>query len=361
VGITTELAGSTEKVSSHRHFAVLDGLRGLAAYCVIAYHSPLVSWCRNGWLAVDFFFVLSGFVIAHSYGERIGSSLPISKFIKLRLIRLYPMIFIGTLIGVCYNAALLIAGLHEPVSMENFSIMSIMAFVVIPDLTSSAMGGLIYPMNRPAWSLFFELAANLLYALFSRWLTWPPLVGAAVAGGAVTVWGGLNVGSEANDFWFGFGRVICGFSIGLLLHRVWNSGRVSVPDLGLVPLGFICFVAFAMPLKVTPFIYIACLAVFSLVVLSGARFNTIGRELKWCAILGSLSYPVYLLHGPILSALDGASKKLHGSSTTSGMAVLILSIAATTIAAMLCLKYFDIPVREWLKVRGLSSKRRPAI
>jgi peptidoglycan/LPS O-acetylase OafA/YrhL len=362
VGIVSELGQATDKVSTHRHFAVLDGLRGLAAYCVVVYHGPLVAWCRNGWLAVDFFFILSGFVIAHSYGKKLdGHHLSFLEFVKLRFIRLYPMIFIGTAIGVAYNAALIIGGLHEPVEIKSFGTIAAMSFLLIPVLSENPINDLVYPMNWPVWSLFFEIIANILYAMFSRLLDWRILVTIVLAGAVFTVWGGLDVGAEASGFWYGFGRVFSGFAMGLLLYQVWASGKFTGPYFGLLPLGIICFVLFAMPVKVTPLIYFLCLVAFSFVVLAGARLDTVGRELKWCAFLGGLSYPVYLLHGPIVSAFAGAAKKLNQSLLVEGAIVLLASMIITTLAAMACLKYFDIPVREWLKARRLSSKPRSAI
>jgi peptidoglycan/LPS O-acetylase OafA/YrhL len=359
VGIVSELGQATEKVSTHRHFAVLDGLRGLAAYCVVVYHGPLVAWCRNGWLAVDFFFILSGFVIAHSYGNKLdGHHLSFLEFVKLRFIRLYPMIFIGTAIGVAYNAALIIAGLHEPVGVDSFSTLAAMSFLLVPVLSENPLNDLIYPMNWPVWSLFFEIVANFLYGLFSRSMNRLVLVAIILAGAAITVWGGLDVGAEVAGFWHGFGRVFSGFAMGLLLYQVWVSGKFNGPYFGLLPLGIICFVLFAMPVKVTPLIYLLCLVAFSFVVLAGARLDTVGRELKWCAFLGGLSYPVYLLHGPIVSALAGAAKKLNQSPLAEGAIVLLASLIITTLAAMACLKYFDIPVREWLRRQRLSTVPR---
>ena len=356
MGIVSELGQATEKVSTHRHFAVLDGLRGLAAYCVVVYHGPLVAWCRNGWLAVDFFFILSGFVIAHSYGKKLdGHRLSFLEFVKLRFIRLYPMNFIGTAIGVAYNAALIVGGLHEPVGVDSFATLAAMSFLIVPVLSENPINDLIYPMNWPVWSLFFEIIANVLYGLLSRSMNWLVLVAIVLAGTTITVWGGLDVGAEAESFWHGFGRVFSGFAMGLLIYQVWASGKFNGPYLGLLPLGIICLVLFAMPVKVTPLIYLLCLVAFSFVVLAGARLDTVGRELKWCAFLGGLSYPVYLLHGPIVSALAGAAKKLSQSPLAEGAIVLLASLIITTLAAMACLKYFDIPVREWLKRRRLST------
>jgi peptidoglycan/LPS O-acetylase OafA/YrhL len=268
------------------------------------------------------------------------------------------MIFIGTAIGVTYNAALIVAGLHDPVGVGSFTTLAAMSFLLVPVLSENPVNDLIYPMNWPVWSLFFEIIANVLYGLLSRSMNWLVPVAIVLAGTAIKVWGGLDVGAEAASFWHGFGRVISGFAMGLLIYQVWVSGKFNGPYLGLLPLGILCLVLFAMPVKVTPLIYLLCLVAFSFVVLAGARLDTVGRELKWCAFLGGLSYPVYLLHGPIVSALAGAAKKLSQSPIAEGAIVLLASMIITTLAAMACLKYFDIPVRKWLKRQRLSTLPR---
>ncbi|HEX7694251.1 MAG TPA: acyltransferase family protein, partial [Sphingomonas sp.] len=87
-----------------RRFVVLDGMRGLAALSVVALHTaqyfPSQTGPARAYLAVDFFFMLSGFVMAHAYGDKLRAGLTIKGFAEIRLARLYPMIFLGVTLGL---------------------------------------------------------------------------------------------------------------------------------------------------------------------------------------------------------------------------------------------------------------------
>lgn len=91
------------------HYELLDGLRGVAALLVVFYHifeglsfaagGTLITVINHGYLAVDFFFILSGFVIGYAYDDRLGKSMSLGNFFKRRLIRLHPMIVMGSCAG----------------------------------------------------------------------------------------------------------------------------------------------------------------------------------------------------------------------------------------------------------------------
>ena len=136
---------------------MLDGMRGVAAFAVMMMHftnnlpTPLF---KTAYLAVDLFFILSGFVIAHSYNEALLSgSMKFLEFFKRRLIRLYPMFFIGLVIGA--------ASLHwakqwgeTHYSLQNIVFASLCNIFFIPYF-NNIDGGHIFPLDDPAWSLFF--------------------------------------------------------------------------------------------------------------------------------------------------------------------------------------------------------------
>ena len=162
---------------SKPHYELLDGLRGVAALLVVWYHlfeafatSPVDQRFNHGYLAVDFFFLLSGFVIGYAYDERWGRGLRMRDFIKRRLIRLHPMVVLGALLG---TAAFFVQGSvrwnGEPVSTGMVLAALLCGLLLIPAWPGAGHevrgNGEMYPLNGPGWSLFFEYLGNLLYML----------------------------------------------------------------------------------------------------------------------------------------------------------------------------------------------------
>lgn len=162
------------------HYELLDGLRGVAALLVIWYHvfegfafagGGTITTINHGYLAVDFFFMLSGFVISYAYDDRLGKSMTLKNFFKRRLIRLHPMVVMGTLIGIVFyllQGSVRWDGTQVPISLIAFAAVMGMLFIpVIPGAPYDIRGnGEMFPLNGPSWSLFFEYIGNILYALF---------------------------------------------------------------------------------------------------------------------------------------------------------------------------------------------------
>jgi peptidoglycan/LPS O-acetylase OafA/YrhL len=162
-------------LQSKPRYEILDGLRGVAAVVVVAFHifeahatSPVNQIINHGYLAVDFFFVLSGFVVGYAYDDRWGT-MDLRGFLTRRLIRLHPMVILGSVVGAIAfyfghgETFPLIAG--TPV--WKMLVVMLVGFTMVPLLPSMDIRGWqeMYPLNGPAWSLFFEYFANLLYAL----------------------------------------------------------------------------------------------------------------------------------------------------------------------------------------------------
>jgi peptidoglycan/LPS O-acetylase OafA/YrhL len=204
-----QVAGETRKyythcVKSHR-FEALDGLRGFAALAVLLLHFGNVStpWLSpHGALAVDFFFLLSGFVIASAYEVRLqAGQISVVSFVKLRVIRLYPLIFVGALLGT--------AGYFRVYDRQTLAIVLLTGLALIPTPLAPASESFnAIPANPPSWSLFIELWGNVLYALVARWLTNRVLLGLIVLFGltlAAACWeyNGINFGAYWPDLWGG--------------------------------------------------------------------------------------------------------------------------------------------------------------
>lgn len=159
-----------------QHFLALDGLRGVAALMVVIFHfmemvigdySKL--WIGHGWLAVDFFFCLSGFVIGYAYDDRVGN-MGLWKFLELRLIRLHPMVVFGSVLGLL---TLLVDPFRAGAlgySAGRVALMFLTSIFLIPYPVMHERGFSLFSLNSPAWSLFWEYVANFAYAiLFYRW------------------------------------------------------------------------------------------------------------------------------------------------------------------------------------------------
>lgn len=171
---------------SKPHYALLDGLRGVAALLVVWYHvfegyqfagnKPVIDFINHGYLAVDFFFMLSGFVIGYAYDDRWGKSLTTSKFFRRRLIRLHPMVMMGALIGAI---SFLLTGMERWDSSHSTLLLTLIALIcswlmipALPGMPREVRGnGEMFPLNGPCWSLFFEYIGNILYAFIIRRLS----------------------------------------------------------------------------------------------------------------------------------------------------------------------------------------------
>ena len=221
------------------HYHLLDGLRGVAALVVICFHigedfatNSLTHYFSHGYLAVDFFFMLSGFVIGYAYDDR-RNSMSVGSFIKRRVIRLHPMVIVGALFGAVmfYGQGSEYLNVKSvPLALLAFA--TLLNMLLVPAWSGVEVRGFgeIFPLNGPAWSLFFEYIANLLYVLFIRKLSTHRLallvfaMAGALLGYALTNESGtLGAGwTFANGgFWGGMLRVMFAFPAGLLLSRLW--------------------------------------------------------------------------------------------------------------------------------------------
>ncbi len=168
-------------LASKPRYEILDGLRGVAAMIVVAFHlfetyskGPTEQILNHGYLAVDFFFVLSGYVIGYAYDDRF-KKMGTWGFFKRRLIRLQPMVVMGTLIG----AALFYFGdapgfeLVTQTPVWKMLLVALLGCFMIPLLPCWDIRGWqeINPLNGAVWSLMWEYIGNILYALFVRRLS----------------------------------------------------------------------------------------------------------------------------------------------------------------------------------------------
>ena len=375
---------STGFADSKRHYPILDGLRGVAALMVVAFHlfeahaaSRFVQVINHGYLAVDFFFLLSGFVIGYAYDDR-WRSMTVGEFCKRRLIRLHPMIVVAMLVG----AALFYFQQGVPFPKIQDTPLWLMLTLMLIGMTLLPVGaaldvrgwGEMHPLNGPAWSLFYEYVGNLLYALFLRrfskvalglcvFLAGCALVHHCVAGPQGDVIGGWSL--DPAQVRLGLTRLLYPFFAGLLLSRVVKVGRVRHAFL---LSSAIVVAALAMPrfggaqaVWMNGLYESVCIiAVFPLVVYLGASGSVQeGPVARMCNFLGGISYPLYITHYPFVYAYT-AWVVTNKVTLRDGAPVALATLLLCVLLAHVCLKYYDIPVRRWL-TRRYMGKAAPAL
>ena len=346
------------------HYALLDGLRGLAACAVMGMHCGY--WLSpqglfgHAYLAVDFFFLLSGFVISHSYQDRLESrKLSLIQFVRVRLVRLYPLIALGAVTAGSYFMARWFSGRQTP-ALETIVDAVWRGATLTPTLTPSPIGDQAYPLNGPLWSLFYELSINLIYGLLYRWMRARALIVVVLASAMVLIYavvghGHLDLGVSTETFWWGAARVSFGFFGGVLVHQLSIKGLVG-PRLHPLTIVLVLIVVFLAP-RAWPLRWAwdlgAILFIFPLVLLASLRTPVSGGVRSLCRLSGDLSYPIYVLQQPILWWLGGVYRvyEEHLPAPIAGLAAMTI----VCVIAWLALKLYDEPVR-----RLLSPSRGPA-
>lgn len=375
----TAAATSTNAVAPAKsHYVVLDGLRGVAAVTVVLFHiteayavdQPLTHIINHGYLAVDFFFLLSGFVIAYAYDDR-WSRMSQGEFYKRRLIRLQPMVVMGSLIG----AALFYPGkgvlfppiAHTPVSTLLWVMLLGCTLLPLPVPLDIRGWQEMHPLDGPAWSLFFEYLANILYAVGLRRLSNRALsmllllsagllVEVAVFGPRGDLIGGWSL--NAPQLHIGFARLLFPFLAGMLLMRSGKRIQVrhSFAVSALLLLLALCFprIGGARHLWANGMYDALCvMVVFPLVVAIGAGEKRVeGASIRIAHFFGDLSYPLYITHYPLIyiyTAWVVQQNMPRAQGTAWGAALFVVAM----LIAYACLKLYDEPLRRWLSHRFL--------
>ena len=378
-------------LASKPRYEILDGLRGVAAVLVVFFHlletysgGQAHQIINHGYLAVDFFFVLSGFVIGYAYDDR-WDRMTIWGFFKRRLVRLQPMVIMGTVIGACLYFFGQSEGFPLIGNVPGWKVLLafVMGCLMIPcGMNMDIRGwGETNSFNGPNWSLTWEYVANILYALVLRKL---PKIALAVlataaafctldicldwnvfgllteghAGQRYTVIGGWSLTSE--QVYIGLTRLFYPFLIGLLISRI---GKFINVKNGFWWCSLILGVLFSIPCVggenniLNGFYNAVCILVLMpLVVMMGAGSQIKGeKSAKVCNFLGEISYPLYITHFPFMYmqmnwAWSHPEAPVYAHVMVSGGCFIIsLGIAYS------CLKLYDIPIRKWLTDKWLKK------
>lgn len=365
------------------HYKILDGLRGVAAITVVIFHtfeayaggSVFKQHLNHGYLAVDFFFLLSGFVVAYAYDDR-WDKMTQWDFYKRRLIRLQPMVIMGTIIGAAlfYLQGGTVFPLVAATPVWKMLLVMLVGFTMLPLLKSMDIRGWdeMHPLDGPAWSLFFEYIANIAYALGLRklsnkllsvfvFLSGLFLVQYLLFGPRGDVIGGWSV--DRVQLHIGFARLLFPFFGGMLLMRLGKRIHVkgAFALCSLLIVGSLAFPRIGGPqhLWANGLYESFCIIVlFPIIVAMGAGGTLVGAGAnRLCKFLGDISYPLYITHYPLIYVYTAYVIQKKVPPVTGAIEGAFLLIAALLIA-FACLKLYDEPVREWLGHRFLKKTTR---
>lgn len=316
----------------------LDGLRGVAALSVLLYHVGQHYSLRpfpRGYLAVDFFFVLSGFVISCAYREKLVAGMTVRHFLELRAVRMMPLFVLGVSLGIFRLIAAVALRDANALGMETVIKVAFCNLLLLPSFVTNEL----FPSNQPGWSLFFELCINVIFAamlirLKGSWLILVGFLGLLLLLFGDLAHGNLNVGWDWATFYGGAGRTLWAFIVGVIISR-----SIRPTDLGVVHyLPFVFLLAAALiatfhfsliPAFSPAYDLVAACVVAPLIVYAGAKSNIRGPLAGTAAFMGDLSYPLYAIHYPLLLMLH----KLLLKSGLPGTAQAAINISAVLLAA----------------------------
>jgi peptidoglycan/LPS O-acetylase OafA/YrhL len=371
------------QLNTKPHYQILDGLRGVAAIIVVFFHltEPLAksrfdNVVNHGYLAVDFFFLLSGFVIGYAYDDR-WDKLTVGGFLRRRFERLQPLIVLGMTLGAIgfYFTDSTIWPLIHTVPVWKLIVVMLIGWTILPVPLSMDIRGWfeMHPLNSVGWSLFFEYIANILYALGIRKFSnkalalFVALAGAVLLHLAVTSPNGDVTGGWTLNFEhmrIGITRTIFPFFAGLLLSRVAQPVRIKN---AFVWCSLLVAAVLLMPrLGGAEYLWInglyeafCIIIVFPIIIYIGASGQVRSKtEDKICKFLGELSYPLYMTHYVLVYFYVAWVSNHKGITLGQAWPYALLTFSGAIVLAYGSLKWYDEPVRGWLRRRITVSARR---
>lgn len=381
---------TTHFADTKPHYALLDGLRGVAALLVVIYHifegfafaqttngegSGLITTLNHGHIAVDFFFMLSGFVISYAYDDR-WQSMTLGGFVKRRLIRLHPMIIMGAIIGAI---SFLLGGSQQwsgaSTSVGWIVVAMLLCMLMVPATPGASYdvrgNGEMFSLNGSQWSLFFEYLGNVLYALLIRRLSTKALATLCIVLGALHAWiftfnlsgydsVGIGWTVDTINFWGGLVRMLFPFTLGMLLARGFHPRKIKgafwICSAILLAVFSVPYIASPASISLNSLYEVVCIGiVFPIIVWLGACGSTEGSTGKISGLLGDLSYPLYIVHYPLMYLFYSWLIDKHFYSLEATMLMPAIVVAASIALAYACLKLYDEPVRRYLARRFINK------
>ena len=387
------------------HYILLDGLRGVAALMILWYHvfegfafakGSVIETFNHGHLGVDFFFLLSGFVISYAYDDRWKSrqrstvkSLSLKDFFKRRLIRLHPMLVMGAFIGlICFllQGGVKWDGSSTPIHWTLIAFVLTLFFIpAYPGASYDIRGNAeMFPLNGPSWSLFFEYIGNILYALFIRKLSNKMLTVLVGTTGILWIWFvafdisgydmiGIGWTLDVVNFFGGLLRMMFPFTLGMLMARLFSqrttdNRRQSFFTNNIFWIAtIVLFALFSVPyisgedvtsrvptlanISLNGIYELFCImVVFPLIVWIAALSDSAQSKftLRISKFLGDLSYPLYIVHYPVMYLFYAWLIKNQYYTLGETWQMVILVLVVCIVLAYACLKLYDEPIRKKL-------------
>ncbi|WP_245752616.1 acyltransferase family protein [Chitinophaga arvensicola] len=347
-------------LGTKQHFDILDGLRGIAAITVVVFHFMEIvysdyskNFVGHGFLAVDFFFCLSGFVIGYAYDNRI-EKMGVLEFFKSRIIRLHPLVILGSVLGLLGFFLDPFGGPPATYSLAKIGLIFLSSVLLIPYPVMPDRWFNLFSFNAPAWSLFWEYVANIVYAFVLCRLSRGWLIVLAILSAAGLTYVGYHAGNVMggwgkDTFWHGAARISYSFLAGLLIFRFQ---LIIKNRLGFVGLTILLLAALMMPHFKWNWLaeVLVVLVYFPLLIALGAGAVLSPALKKICVFSGNISYPLYMTHYVAMWIFAG-----YYNTYKPGNAQLTLVVIVGTLIllgfAWLAMVLYDIPVRNYLNAR----------
>jgi peptidoglycan/LPS O-acetylase OafA/YrhL len=351
-------------MSAAQRYATLDGLRGVAAVLVLCYHTHVfrgsAAIAPHGYLAVDFFFMLSGFVIASAYQAKLEAGFTVANFVTQRVIRLYPVALAGILLGA---TRLVYQYLISPTDSEPaqwIALALVLNVLILPVVSQTHFGGELFPTNGPVWSLFSELLVNMGWSIFVSVRSSTIVIMFLTMVCGTTLYSTMHIAALEDLGWNSkypleaASRVLFSFLLGTIIYRFRGvlAGLSKGPGIMLPALSMTCLLlVLGMPWYEGGWDALAIFLFLPAILTLGV---VCGREPKAAArsFLGEISYPIYAIHFPVFLLLSGLRNSIFPSLNV--WAVVSIGVLSALLAAV-ALNHFD----KWLRIH-LSSTFAPS-
>lgn len=340
------------------YLTALDGMRGLAAFIVLSAHVAVffslpvtLDWLGpHAYLAVDCFFVMSGFVMAHAFDAKMQAGMTVRDFALHRFLRLYPLV----LAGVVFGAVSLLGYCATTPGVPRLAVAEAITSgaLLVPTDALARYKPYNFPVNIAFWSLSFEVLLCLGYAVVARFLTGWRMVAALVVSACGIVYlgeqkAGLDIGFRVGEYGPAFCRVVYPFLMGIFLRRLpaFAPERTRLGYLAL-PL-LVLLLVNPLPMNGV-YDAVAVIAGIPLLVWMAATARGMPRFDRLAAGAGALSYPLYALHFPIVVMLANIGKKLQVDAVENVLLAVAGILISLSVAALVFTLY-DKPARAWLR------------
>ncbi|WP_442591812.1 acyltransferase family protein [Pedobacter sp. AW31-3R] len=344
-------------LQTKHHFEILDGLRGIAALAVVVFHfmewvytDPSKNFIGHGFLAVDFFFCLSGFVIGYAYDDRIAK-MGVFNFLISRIIRLHPLVVAGSILGLLAFLLDPFGGHPELYSTGKVILTFFCSLFMIPLPVIADRGFNLFSFNAPAWSLFWEYVANIVYGFVLYRVGRVYLLALTILSAVAICFvayrsGNLLGGWSGPTFWDGSVRISYSFLAGLLIYR---SNWIIKTKLGFSSLAVLLFLAFLVPFSTWNWLSepLIVLFYFPLLIALGAGASLTPGLKKVCIFSGKISYPLYMTHYAVLW-MFGNYYTSHKPGIAQLVLIILFAVILLLVAAYLVMVLYDIPLRKYL-------------